>query len=280
MFPIFTTLLRDVGERWRKEKAALNPRQSFFGWPLARLSDRLAVKVSDALIFVSEETRQEAIKYYQANPEICFVVETGVNSDTFKPVDPDEKDKTRHDIGFDPQDKIIINHGLMVKRKNIHLLIEALQYLPIEYKLFLVGPFEDKSYKDEIDDLLFNKKLGDRVMISGYIPYPETPIAYQASDIFVLPSSWEGLPKVVMQSLACGIPALASAFKLGEELPGMFYLDELSPQHIAQKIKEIVGAKPFVDVYKVRKKYSWDTRVGLIEGVYEYVWRNRGKNRV
>lgn len=71
--------------------------------------------------------------------------------------------------------------------------------------LEIVGEGELKpSLMAEIDQL----GLQDRVVIS---PRLENVIPFlQSLDLFVLPSLWEGLPTVVMESMACGTPVLAT----------------------------------------------------------------------
>lgn len=259
--------------RWislEKKGSPIKPLTKYISWPLGVMSDRLAVKTADACIFVSGEIKEEAAKYYQADPGKCYVVENGVNVELFSPVGWEEKSKTRLEMGLDPNSKVILNHGKMVERKNIHLLIEALAFLPFEYKLILAGPAE-RDYEIKLSSVMAEKKVKDRVIRIGYVPYPEVPILFQASDIFVLPSSWEGMPKVVMQSLACGTPVLASGFKVQNEINGLYYLDELTAERTAQKIKDIVEAKGYVDVGFVRSGYSWDVAVHKIDEIYEKI---------
>ena len=117
--------------------------------------------------------------------------------------------------------------------------------------------------------------LASRVVKVGYTPYPQTPIAYQVSDIFVLPSSWEGVPKVVMQGLSCGVPCLVSGFKLKEEIRGLYYLENLDPKYIAEYIKAIVENRSIsVDTEKVAVRYSWDERAKEVGKVYEFAKKN------
>ncbi len=242
-------------------------------WPLAELSDRLAVKTASACIFVSEKLRNEAIQYYKAQASRCYVVETGVNPEFFKPINPEEKAKTRIELRLNPQDKIILNVGALVERKNIHLIIESLTYLPKNYKLFLLGE-GDESYTGKLDALIMEKKIKNRVIKVGYTPYPQIPIAYQSADLFVLPSSFEGQPKVVMESLACGTPVLGFGFRLEEEVTGLEYLENLEPMHIAEKISEMIKNPRQVDRYKIMKNYSWDVKAEQIEGIYKRVKEN------
>jgi glycosyltransferase involved in cell wall biosynthesis len=242
----------------------------YLAWPLAEFADRLAVKTAAACIFVSEDLKNEAIEHYNADPRKCFVVETGVNTNLFTQIDPEEKAKARMEINVLPQDKLIVNVGAMVERKNIHLLIEALPFLPKNYKLVLLGDGAEE-YTGRLIALAMEKNVKERVIRAAYTPYPQVPIAYQLADLFVLPSSFEGLPKVVMESLACGTPVLAAGFNLQQEISGLEYLKDLNLQNIAHQIKEMIQNPRQVDRYKIAKNYSWDVKAGEVEEIYQNV---------
>ena len=244
-----------------------------FSWPLAEFSDKCAVAAASVCIFVNEETKNDAVKYYGADASRCFVVESGVNTDLFVPAGDEEREKARKELDLDMLDKVILNHGAMVDRKNIHLLVEALSFLPQNFKLLLVGP-GDSAYQQVLSEKIKELKLDERVIRVGYTPYPQIPIAYQVADIFCLPSSWEGIPKVVMQGLACGLPCLVSGFKLSEEVRGLYYLENLEPQNIANKIQEIVARPRDVDTAKITIRHSWDKRVQDIDKIYAFAIKN------
>jgi glycosyltransferase involved in cell wall biosynthesis len=261
-------------EAFDKEGKYITPHSKYIQWPLSVFSDKTAVKVASACVFVSEETKNEAIKFYNADPQRCFVVETGVNTELFFPVGQEEREKSRKEMDLDMYDKVILNHGMMVERKNIHLLVDALKFLPINYKLLLVGTM-DPSYQQKLNEQIAKGGLKERVTLVGYTPYPLTPIAYQVSDVFVLPSTWEGLPKVVMQGLSAGVPCVVSGFRLSDELDGIIYLDDLNPETIARTIQTTVENRVNVDINKLRLVYSWDTRVKEIENVYDFAFKYR-----
>lgn len=262
--------------RWTsfiKENKTIKPVSKYVSWPLSVFSDRVAIACAAAYIFVSEDNRREAIEYYKAKQEKCFLVETGVNTELFFPVQGEEREKSRREVGLDSFDKVILNHGVMTERKNIHLLISALALLPADYKLMLSGP-GDPSYIEKINEQIKLNKLESRVIRTGYTPYPHVPVAYQVSDLFVLPSSWEGLPKAVTQGLACGVPCLVSGFKLQEDIKGIYYIRNMEPQTIADQIKEILENPAFVDVHAVKASYSWYKKVEQIDEIYDYAKKN------
>ena len=249
------------------------PISKFLDWPISEFSDKLAVKNAQACIFVSDATRLEAIKYYDADPSKCYVVESGVNITQFKKTDKPEREITRDELGFTNLDKVVLYTGKFVERKNIHLLIEALTLLPQEYKLLLLGA-GDALYIDRLDSMIDKLNLKERVIKGGYTPYPQMHIAYQSADIFVIPSSWEGLPKSVMEALACEIPVLASGFKTQEHINGLVYLESVTAQEIADQIRIIVENPPLVDVIKIIHDHSWDAKAKQVESIYNNVKEN------
>ncbi len=256
-------------EQFNKEDKPISPQSKYLQWPLAVFSDKQAVKAATACIFVSVDNKDEAIKYYNADPRMLFVVETGVNTEMFVPVNRLEKEKSRRDMNLDSFDKVILNLGAMVDRKNILLLVNAVKFLPPSYKLMLVGTW-DPVYQNKIIKEINTLGLEDRVIRIGYTPYPLTPIAYQVSDLFVLPSSFEGLPKAVMQALSCNIPVLISGFKIQQEIGGVYYIEDKNPEKIAQNIYQIVESGTKVDTAIIRTRYSWQERVKEIDKVYEF----------
>lgn len=245
----------------------------YMTWPLTTLSDKWAVGCAAACIFVSNDTKKEAVDSYKADPDRCFVIESGVNTDIFFPIGDEEKEKSRRELGLDMYDKVVLFHSMIVERKNPHLVIEALAQLPTDYKLLMVGG-GDSAYIEKLNEQIKGLGLKERVIITGYTPYPQVPIAYQISDIMVLPSSWEGLPKVVMQGLACGIPCLASGFKLSEDITGLYYIDELNAKLIARRILDITSQKVPVDIQKVVLHYSWEKRAREIIKIYDFAKKN------
>lgn len=245
--------------KWFSEKVA---------WPLGIMSDKWAIQTSDLCVFVSQNLLDEAVKYYNADLSKCIVLENGVNTDLFKKVNTIERDKTRKELGYDDMDFVIINYGNMVARKNIINLVESLRYLPINYKLLLIGS-GPKDYTDQIDKVIIDNLLGSRIKKIAYTPYPELPIPIQSSDLFVLPSDFEGLPKVVLEALACEIPVLASGFKFTDDLGGVIYLKDKDPKFIAEEIKRISENKPQIDINSFRTKFSWKNRIFILNNLYK-----------
>ena len=89
--PLIAHFHNTVKGRWEKlegQDKNIKAISRYLSWPLAQMSDRWAIGSADACIFVSPETKNEAIKHYNTDPSKCFVVETSVNTQLFSPISP------------------------------------------------------------------------------------------------------------------------------------------------------------------------------------------------
>ena len=96
--------------------------------------------------------------------------------------------------------------GRLHKQKGFDRLIEALPQLPanLNWKLDILGAGPEKS---ALQTLITQNNLQSRVTLRGLEqnPWPY----YGAADAFLLPSRWEGLPNVALESLAMGTPVIS-----------------------------------------------------------------------
>jgi glycosyltransferase involved in cell wall biosynthesis len=103
--------------------------------------------------------------------------------------------------------------ALFRPRKGLETLLEALASLRgpmnLNVKLRAVGPFETKLYEKEVRRRAEDLGLGDAIEWTGFVRDVQEQFA--TIDVFVLPSLFgEGLPMVVLESLAAGVPIVAT----------------------------------------------------------------------
>jgi glycosyltransferase involved in cell wall biosynthesis len=103
--------------------------------------------------------------------------------------------------------------ALMRPRKGLEVAIEALSRLrAVGHDVILrcIGPYETDEYRREIDRQIGALKLGDRVEQVGF--QSDVPLALSKLDAMLLPSLYgEGLPMVVLEAMAAGLPVVATA---------------------------------------------------------------------
>lgn len=145
----------------------------------------------------------------------------------FKPLtDPAARNRLRQSFNLPCDALVLLFTGSLIHRKGIDLLIEA--FIDVAKKnpniyLWLVGPKDqsenpslDEGFVTMLEQKVAEASLSDRVNFYGLIADRHTLAeAYQAADVFVFPSRKEGLPNVVLEAMACGLPVIVS------DLPGL-----------------------------------------------------------
>jgi len=135
------------------------------------------------------------------------VVNNGIELDKFKGV-PCSDNLLKNELKL-PQECVLLGHvGRFTEVKNHKFIIEIFTYL-IEYehraRLILVG---DGPLKHEIKELIKNKGLDNYVYLLGI--RDDVPKLIGSLDVFILPSLYEGVPLVLVEAQAAGIPCVVS----------------------------------------------------------------------
>ncbi len=148
-------------------------------------------------------------------------ISNGVDLTRFRPArDAGERRAARHSLGvFDDRQKIITTVGAVHPRKGSDLLLEAWSHLAgrfPEAHVFIVGLRKDLSYpklanfRERLQHLCAASGAPERIHFPGLVRNVETYL--RASDVFVFPSQREGMPNVVLEAMATGLPVLLTPF--------------------------------------------------------------------
>ncbi len=106
-----------------------------------------------------------------------------------------------------PDGPILLSVGNLIENKGHHLVIEALLGLP-EFRLFVAG---DGPERQALERLAAKSGMASRVTFLGQVDHGQIASCYSAADILVLASSREGMPNVLLESMASGTPVVATA---------------------------------------------------------------------
>jgi glycosyltransferase involved in cell wall biosynthesis len=153
------------------------------------------------VITVSEALRRDLIAL-GADPDQVVTLRNGVDLQRFRPLDRSE---CRRRAGF--TGTTLLSIGNLVEVKDHELLIRALAFLP-DVRLHVIGEGRLDNY---LQRLISKLGLQERVWISGHVPHGDLVALYNAADALVLTSRREGLPNVMLESLACGTRVVATA---------------------------------------------------------------------
>jgi len=138
-----------------------------------------------------------------ADPAKLHVMRNGVDLERFHPVD---RGKARELLKLGDE-HVLLSVGHLVERKGHHLAIEALVSLPKNFILVIAGTGPDLA---SLSALAEARGLQHRVRFVGQVPNEQLKYWYSAADALVLCSSREGWANVLLESMACGTPVVAT----------------------------------------------------------------------
>jgi len=171
-------------------------------------------RYTPAVVAVSEAVKRNLEKYEHIKN--IRVIYNGIDPDLFRPPMPTEKVLKKKMLGLNADDIVLGNVGRMDYWKNQRILIEILSELKntlshssihpfTNIKLILVGGGEEE---ENLKRLVVEKEVKDDVIFLG--KRSDVNEILKAFDIFVFPSLTEGLPLVVIEAMAVGLPVVAS----------------------------------------------------------------------
>jgi len=154
---------------------------------------RFVVSRADFLIAVSSEVEDTLIRHLGAQRNKIRVITCGVDTNLFRPLD---KARLRRQLGIAENSKVVLYVGKLSHRKGIDVLMECAKRIPEAY-FVIVGEGQIKANRENC-------------RFVGAQSNDTLPTFYNVADIFLLPSRSEGTPVVVLESLSCGVPVIAS----------------------------------------------------------------------
>jgi teichuronic acid biosynthesis glycosyltransferase TuaC len=167
---------------------------------------RYALNRADHVISVCHALKQEMVTL-GINDDKISIIPNGVDTEQFYPLD---KKEARKKLSLPHKKRIILSVGSLIPRKGFHVILDAFPKLlqednNIHFYIIGEGPFRS-SLERQIESL----NLTRHVSLVGERPNSELKIWYSAADVFCLASSREGWANVIMESLACGTPVVAT----------------------------------------------------------------------
>jgi glycosyltransferase involved in cell wall biosynthesis len=220
---------------------------------LPRAMIRWAARQAAGMITVARALKDDLVRIGVPGERI-EVLRNGVDLKLFRPV---EREAARARLGFSRT--TLLSVGLLIPRKGHDLVIRALRSLS-EIDLVIVG---DGPERDALQALARESGVGDHVRFVGALPQDELRDYYGAADALVLASSREGWANVLLESMACGTPVVASAAGGSPEVVAAseagVVMAERTPEAVAASVKQLFARRPDrADTRRYAEKFSWE----------------------
>jgi glycosyltransferase involved in cell wall biosynthesis len=150
-------------------------------------------------------------RHYGADPSRFFPLPWAIDNERFarsSVIDAAERAALRARYGLGGRRMIIAYSGKLIPRKDPLILLRALERMEHRQRagVLFIG---DGQMRDELAAYATDRHL-DGVAITGFVNQQAIPSLYAASDVFVLPSSFDPRATVVNEAMACGLPVIVT----------------------------------------------------------------------
>lgn len=207
------------------------------------------------LISCYTETDKTLLEKIGVSTDIT-VIPNGIDVQQFRPLEHVRTDPNR-----------IVYVGMLKRKKGVHHLLRAFKILEEEHSDLELRIIGDGTYAPELHALRDELELKN-VSFVGRVENEDLPEIYNGAAVSVLPSESEGLPRVVIEAMACGTPVVTTDLP---QLDGVIKEAGVSVPYgeadqLAEAILSLLKTEKLEEMGKVGRQriveeYSWDETV-------------------
>jgi glycogen synthase len=181
------------------------------GYDLSTWVERTALETADAVIAVSQGTRDDLLRLFDLHPERVHVIHNGIDPDFYAP-DPGTDALVRY--GVDPSLPYVLFVGRVTRQKGIVHLVRALRHLDPDIGVVLCAGQPDTpqiAAEMEAGVAEARKHRSNLVWIPEMVSRPDVRQLYSHAALFVCPSVYEPFGIINLEAMACETAVVASA---------------------------------------------------------------------
>jgi glycosyltransferase involved in cell wall biosynthesis len=244
------------------------------------LLERLTGRFTDAYISVSKVLSEKYVEKGIGKKENYYTVYSGMKLNKFCDVrERINYGEKQRELGINSKHFVIGNVARLETRKGHKFLLDAVKKVIIErkdcpLKLLIIGEGEDR---EKLENYTRELNLEEKVIFAGYREDVEELMALM--DIFVLTSLREGLPRVLVQAVAVGIPLVAfnvdGVSEIVKDNHNGFLIRPRDVEQLANRIVRYIDNKELVLLHGqkgrefIKGKWSIEDMVDKIDKIYQ-----------
>jgi 1,2-diacylglycerol 3-alpha-glucosyltransferase len=197
----------------------LYPEYVHYVWE-TRLTKRVAERLSreyceacDSIVAPSSKIEDYLREWGVKRP--IEIIATGVDVEKYSVVDEEHLTALRKRLRLKAEDRVALFMGRLGREKNVEALIRAMWHCRnSNAKLVICG---DGPHRGDLEDLVDELSLKNRVIFAGYLEGKDTVAAYHLAHIFAFASTSETQGLVVGEAMAAGLPVVAASDRAVED---------------------------------------------------------------
>jgi D-inositol-3-phosphate glycosyltransferase len=182
-------------------------------------------------------------------------------------------------------ESILLFVGRIIPLKGIDNILKAMAHLERKQRIKLVvigGDDQSRAEIQRLKNLSRTLSIDEGVLFQGSVKQEALPLFYSAANVCVLPSYYESFGLVVLESLACGTPVVATRVGCAEGVIRYgetgYVMTENDPGSLAEKISRLLftpnGNPDFIRSVRASvAKYSWaNISEAILEEYRSVLW--------
>ena len=246
---------------------------SKLGWILYYPIEKIMAKFTDVTININKEDYE--ITKEKLKPKKCYLLNgVGLDLDKYKKLSSKEIQEKRKEFGLKDKDFVVLMVAEINKNKNHIQLINAMDILKDKYPNIKVLCIGDGTLKESLEKQIILRNLQNNIFMLGY--RLDVNKLINISDIGLLLSRREGLPRNIMEFMACGRKVIATDIRgcrdliCDETIGTLVNVDDYESTAKAIEKYYILNDKSF-EVSKEIRKYDIESINSELLKIYEDV---------
>lgn len=201
---VITTHSLEPLRPWKREQLGR-------GYDASSWVEKTAIEMADALIAVSEETKEDVLKHFDVDKKKVKVIYNGINLQEYVTT---SETSTLDEYGVDKDKPYVLFVGRITRQKGIIHLVNAIKYIDPDTQIVLCAGAPDteeigKEMEDAVNEV---KKIRENVIwIDKMVTKKEIIQLYSHADVFCCPSIYEPFGIINIEAMACDTAVVASA---------------------------------------------------------------------
>jgi starch synthase len=181
------------------------------GYDASAWVERTALEMADAIVAVSQGTREDVLKHFDVDPARVHVIHNGIDLDLYQPTTSTVA-MERH--GIDPTRPFVLFVGRITRQKGIVHLVRAIPEIDPDAQIVLcAGAPDTPELAAEMEAAVAAAQAvrPGVIWIEEMLPREQTIELYSQAAVFVCPSVYEPFGIINLEAMACGTPVVATA---------------------------------------------------------------------